>query len=186
MSQGQISLYRAYMGIIRDLIKGLLGVSWDSMGGLPLTIKLHKQGQIDASVWGSFATGAAMFSKQKTKFLSDEASMCSHCGGVDSQRHRLFECPHYNTCRVGLPMDILRDLPPLLSERGFVKRPVALRQWEDAVSVICWPDNATFFFEDVSVFTDGSTVNAGSVPKAAWSCDFTVVQTGPLPGRQTN
>ena len=167
------------------------GIGWVDW---PLTLQLHTHGHVDMSVWGSFATGAAMFSRQKSKFLSSEASRCCHCGGIDSQRHRLFECPHYSVCRADLPVEMLRTLPELLVERGFVKKPLALQHWEEALSTIGLPDNATFFFEDVSVFTDGSTSGVGSVPKAAWSVvlaewdskDYTVVQSGPLPGRQTN
>ncbi|CAE7426386.1 Pol [Symbiodinium natans] len=159
-----------------------------------LTKRLRKESKQAPQVLGSFTSGAAIFSERKKHFLNEQEQRCRHCGGWDSQRHRLFECNHLVSCRNGLPIAEMSQGPVLQNERGLFKLPLAIQEWYDHVAQIPWPAFATMFRETVHLFTDGSTNGLDVLPKSAWavtwakqgSFEFVEVDRGLVPEEQTN
>ena len=141
-------------------------IDWD------LTFRLCSSLLLNKSAIGNFTTGAVLFTKQKSHFLSETAAFCPHCGIEDTQHHRLFACPYYNECREGLPTDLMQDWPTLMTHRGFVKRPYAIQAWDQClrgIPAFCAP---AFFQEEVHLFTDGSTSYATAIPRSSWAVNL--------------
>ena len=159
-----------------------------------LTFALKKSSKVPQMHIGSFMSGAAMFTRQKLHFLDEQSSRCMHCRAVDSQQHRLFHCPFYEQCRRGLPVQDMAQWPLLFTNWGFVKRPVALQEWDRYVHALPMPSEAVFFKERIHLFTDGSTAHPTSVARSAWSVTLAdpqslepaLVHSGELPGMQCN
>ena len=115
-----------------------------------------------------------------------------HCGQLDSQQHRLFQCPFYDPCRLNLPMEQLQSLPQLQTHKGLLRKPYAVACWEKLVTDLPAPNFYLEFDDHVNIFTDGSTFAQKTVPCSAWSVvlaephrmDATAVETGWLHGPQ--
>ena len=79
----------------KEAWSGMRWVDWH------FTRKMRRACDFHASLAGNFTTGAAIFSDQKKHFLVNQDDIhCFHCGAVDSQAHRLFDCPFYDHCRL--------------------------------------------------------------------------------------
>ena len=163
-------------------------VDWD------LTSRFKKASQVPQTTIGNFMSGAALFTRQKLHFLDDTSARCMHCGEEDSQHHRLFHCPFYASCRIGLPIQSMEHWPALFTQWGFVKCPCAIKEWDHYVQLLQIPDEPPFFCEHVHLFTDGSTACADTVARSAWSVQLADPQTlepamflaGEVPGLQDN
>ena len=143
---------------------------------------------------GCFTAGAVLFSEQKIHFMSQEDSVCRHCGQCDTQNHRLFHCPGYAHCRSDIQVQNLMQLPVLQNERGLFRKPWAIHQWENRCRAVEQLHFPTFFYEHVSLFTDGSTIHGQAVACSTWalilaepgSSECLIVEKGFVQGEQNN
>ena len=143
-----------------DKVSGKIGLEDVAATDLHWSLRLRRATRGSVPLLGSFTTNAAMCTRQKAKFLSTAASVCCHCGGDDTPRHRLFDCPHYSEVRQGLPIGAMRQWPSLLLERGLHKLPTAVQQWETYTQSLSCSPLAEIFDERVHLFTDGSRTAA--------------------------
>ena len=173
----------------KEAWSGMHWIDWHFTGKMRRACKFH------ATLAGNFTTGAAIFSDQKKHFLAEEEDIhCVHCGAVDSQAHRLFDCPFYEHCRRGLPIEALRALPELQVQRGLFRKPHAIQVWENITANLSPPNFYQEFDDHVHIFTDGSTLTPQTVPCSSWAVvladpcnmDATVVESGWLHGKQDN
>ena len=134
-----------------------------------LSRQLQKSTSQPPAVLGSFATGTAMFTVQKQQFLDDEQAKCIKCGAVDSQRHRLLECPATHACRANVDVPLLSSVPSLQLERLLFEAVPAIQDWQSFLQSTGYSVFPTFFYEHVDLFTDGSTCHVGSVPRSTWA-----------------
>ena len=156
--------------------------------------QLQKSTMQSQAILGSFATGTAMFTAQKQHFLDDAQARCIKCGALDSQRHRLLECPATLACRANLNVSLLSGLPPLQLERLLFEAAPAIRDWQFFLQSTPYPTFNTFFYEHVDLFTDGSTCHVGSIPRSTWAVtlaepnnlEAAFFEQGQLFGCQTN
>ena len=143
---------------------------------------------------GCFTAGAAVFTDQKKHFLGDAEALCTHCGEVDSQLHRLRHCPFYSHLREGLPKGFLDSLPLPILTRGLWPTPQAVIELENRLNSTALPDLRECFDGHVCLFTDGSTYCNNHVSQSAWSVilaepdsfENAIAAKGCLPGVQSN
>ena len=116
----------------------------------------------DQGIIRKFLHGAS-FTNAHAKHWSDDGSeLCALCGGVDSVRHRLWDCPGTDSLRAQLSDDVIaasHSQPAVLLEHGWTLRaPLALSwfRYLDSLSVPqvdpCWAPACPI----LDMFTDGS------------------------------
>ncbi|CAE7685124.1 petJ, partial [Symbiodinium sp. CCMP2456] len=172
----------------KDGLEGLQAIDF------AFSTKLRHITKVEPHILGSFTSNAAVPTRIKKKFLPVHETVCKHCGQDDDATHRLLHCPFYAAARHNFPVQEAEQWPRLLTERGLSRKPTSLQAWEQLNDDRPWPPMPECLDQDMHLFTDGSTDGGNAIPRSAWSVvmmepgsfDNAVVQSGPLPGKQSN
>ena len=169
---------------------------FDGLEGVNInqTLLLRTKSGCSPSLVGCVTSGATLFTAQKKHFVADDDVGCPFCGAVDSQMHRIRECPHFSSLRQSLPSWFFDTVPAAALQRGLWEIPPAVSTLYSALSALPNPAFQSRFNEKVCLFTDGSTFDPTGTPRSTWavvlamegSFQSTRVEAGVLAGPQTN
>ena len=163
------SAFQSWFSVVGTKIQHKQGMERIQDVDRSFSLLLRRASKQPISSLGNFTAGAALSSKSKRDFLSEEASMCRLCGQEDSQRHRLLFCPGTQLARANLDPQPLLEAPTLLLERMLFSKPATIQAWDDYVDNLCFQDFPVCF-EFVHLFTDGSTYGSHDIARSTMWC----------------
>ena len=118
--------------------------------------------QLDQGILRKHLHGANLTNEHAQHWSSEPTDQCAHCCGLDSVRHRLWDCPATQHLRDLLPLGFLHDvstLPRVVSEHGWTLRAGLAPAWLSYLATL--PSTVQFapagqLAPILDVFTDGS------------------------------
>ena len=162
-----------------------------------------KFGPFEQGILRKHLHGATLTNEHAQHWSQNQSKLCSKCQALDSNYHRLWECPATSALRDLMPVDFLSGVDsmlPVVREHGWTLRPCLTEAWLqylDGISSTVQLPPSVPACAVLDVFTDGSCLfpTISDLRLAAWSVilappfdldfgppDFVAVAAQPLPG----
>ena len=126
----------------------------------------EQQAILRAALNGTFFTADHLVHRTE-----DHSGQCRFCGELDSQVHRHWHCPYFDSCRNHLTqaqIEAVLALPPVVANHGWVPEPPSLTKFRrlclalpDETATFTWPSHLD---DMLYLFTDGSCL----APTSPW------------------
>ena len=126
----------------------------------------EQQALLRAALNGTFFTADHLVHRQ-----GEHSGLCRFCHEPDSQLHRHWKCPFFQSCRSHLTVDQIQavlELPAVVANHGWVPKPPSLMEFRkqclglpDETADFIWPAHIE---EMLFLFTDGSCM----APTSPW------------------